>query len=242
LDTASLGVLAATAAFLGFLHTLTGPDHYVPFVAMARIGGWSLPRTLAVTCACGIGHVGSSVLLGGLGILLGWTVGGLEWFEGIRGDIVGWLLLGFGLAYMAWGLHRAYRLRPHTHWHAHPSSGLHHHEHVHTREHVHVHAEAKPEAPSVSAMTPWVLFTVFVFGPCEPLIPILMYPAAQGSWLAVVVVAFVFATATLATMVATVAVGYFSLSRVALGPWQRYSHAMAGFALFACGIAIKLGL
>ena len=38
--------LAATAAMIGVVHTLTGPDHYVPFVAMSRVGGWSLLRTL----------------------------------------------------------------------------------------------------------------------------------------------------------------------------------------------------
>ena len=37
-----------------------------------------------------------------------------------------------------------------------------------------------------------ILFTIFVFGPCEPLIPILMYPAAKSSVAGMLLVAGVF--------------------------------------------------
>jgi len=33
--------LCATAAGVGVIHTLLGPDHYLPFAAMARAGDWS---------------------------------------------------------------------------------------------------------------------------------------------------------------------------------------------------------
>jgi hypothetical protein len=99
-----LAILLATAASIGFVHTLIGPDHYIPFIAMARAGRWSLGRTMGVTFVCGVGHVVGSVALGALGIALGWAVGGLEWFEGVRGNLAGWLLLGFGLAYTCGGL------------------------------------------------------------------------------------------------------------------------------------------
>ena len=36
-------VLALTAAAIAFVHTLLGPDHYLPFVAMAKARGWSMP-------------------------------------------------------------------------------------------------------------------------------------------------------------------------------------------------------
>jgi len=35
-----LTVLAITAASLGFFHTLFGPDHYLPFIRMARARRW----------------------------------------------------------------------------------------------------------------------------------------------------------------------------------------------------------
>jgi hypothetical protein len=91
-------------------------------------------------------------------------------------------------------------------------------------------------------MTPWILFAIFVFGPCEPLIPVLMYPAATLSISGVVAVAVVFGLATIATMLAVVLAGYGGLSSISL-PWlDRFSHVLAGGAISLCGLAIKFGL
>jgi len=235
---ATLLVLVGTAAAIGVLHTLTGPDHYVPFVAMARIGRWSPHKTVAITVACGLGHVLGSIVLGGLGIALGLAVGSLEWFEGLRGNLAGWLLLGFGLAYLAWGIRRAVRYRPHTHAHAHADGIMHTHRHGHAGGHVHVHTEAA----RAGDMTPWILFTIFVFGPCEPLIPVLMFPAAELSVGGVVLVAGVFAVCTLVTMVSLVLLGYFGLARISFVRLGRFSHAIAGLVITVCGAAIQFGL
>jgi nickel/cobalt exporter len=34
-------VLCGSSAFLGVLHTVLGPDHYHPFIAMSRARNWS---------------------------------------------------------------------------------------------------------------------------------------------------------------------------------------------------------
>ena len=229
----SLSVLTATAAVIGTVHTLAGPDHYVPFIVMARARGWSVIRTCAITLACGVAHVASSVAIGALGIMLGWTVLHLEWVEGVRGELAVWMLLGFGLAYMVWGMRHAHHHRHghgHTHWHTHPVPSAHGTEGAHDAA-----------APGFRT-TPWVLFLAFVFGPCEPLIPILMYPAAASSWHGLAVVTLVFALCTLMTMTIVVLAGRRGLARLSLGHLERYSHALAGLAVFACGVAIKLGL
>jgi hypothetical protein len=204
---------------------------------MSRVGGWSLPKTVVITVACGVGHVLSSVFLGALGIAVGLAVGSLEWFEGVRGNLAGWLLLGFGLAYLAWGIKRAVRNQPHVHLHAHGNGSLHAHRHTHLGDHAHPHTEDR----RAGAMTPWILFTIFVFGPCEPLIPVLMFPAAKLSLWGVVLVAGVFAACTIATMVAVVSVAYLGLVRISLPGLARYSHALAGLALAVCGAAIQFG-
>jgi len=238
------GALLATAAGIGIVHTLLGPDHYVPFVAMSRARQWTLRRTLVICAACGVGHVGSSVLLGTLGIALGWAVGGMQSLEATRGQVAGWLLLGFGLAYFVWGLHRAARNQPHTHMHTHADGTVHAHPHSHHGEHAHVHvppfapADSDREAP----LTPWVLFTIFVFGPCEPLIPLLMVPAATGHWRGVAAIVGVFGAATIGTMLLVVGLGWAGLTRISLGRLERYTHALAGAALAACGLAVTLGL
>lgn len=238
-DEHTIQALIGTAALIGFLHTLTGPDHFVPFIAMARVGEWSLRRTVAITLACGVGHVAGSIVLGVIGIAATLALTRLEWFEAARGQFAGWLLLGFGLAYMTWGIVRAIRNRPHAHVHAHANGTVHVHKHTHQGEHLHVHDEATDRA---KRMTPWILFAIFVFGPCEPLIPLLMYPAAQLSFWAVVAVAAVFGAATLFTMLGLVVSGYLGVRSISL-PWlERYSHAAAGGAIAACGAAIHLGL
>lgn len=66
----SLAILLVSAASIGFLHTLLGPDHYLPFVVMSRANNWSIKKTALITVLCGLGHVGSSIILGALGLFL----------------------------------------------------------------------------------------------------------------------------------------------------------------------------
>jgi len=237
MEPSAFGALLTTAAAIGLVHTLAGPDHYVPFIAMARAREWSPSKTVAITVLCGVGHVAGSVVLGALGIALGLALGWMESVESVRGNLAGWLLLGFGLAYTAWGFWRALRNRSHSHWHGHANGTVHDHDHGHHGAHAHPHGVEKGRS-----VTPWVLFVIFVFGPCEALIPVLMVPAAEGAWWGVAVVTLVFGLATIATMTMMVLAGYYGLARLSVGPLERYSHALAGLALVACGLAVRFGL
>jgi nickel/cobalt exporter len=231
-------ILAGTAVFLGFFHTLIGPDHYLPFIAMAKARSWPLRKTLAIAFFSGLGHVLSSVLLGFLGLALGIAVGQLNAAESWRGNAAAWLFIGFGFAYLVWGLHRAVKNKPHHHAHSHVDGEVHDHLHQHECDHVHVH-----ERREKANITPWVLFTIFVFGPCEPLIPLVMYPAAKHSIPGVILVATAFAVATITTMLTIIALSTWGLSFVRLGRLERYAHAMAGGAIFLSGLAVQfLGL
>ncbi|MBN2562738.1 MAG: hypothetical protein JXQ75_17585 [Phycisphaerae bacterium] len=257
----SIYLLSITALSVAFFHTLLGPDHYLPFVAMSRVGRWSLRRTVVITVLCGVGHVLSSVVLGFVGIAFGLSLFKLETFEGVRGDLAGWLLVAFGAVYFVWGLRRAARNKPHIHLHGHANGTLHVHEHVHKADHLHVHADraganchgrvtALDHTPSTNTtenagrekMTPWVLFTIFLFGPCEPLIPIVMYPAAEANMLGVVWVTTIFGVTTIATMTTIVVVACLGAGAVPFARFQRYGHAVAGFVILACGLAVKAGL
>jgi len=227
-------VLLGTAATIGFAHTLLGPDHYLPFIVLSKARSWSTKKTVLITFLCGLGHVLSSVVLGFAGIALGVAVSRLEVVESLRGEISSWVLIGFGVMYTAWGIRRAFRNRPHTHFHAHGEGEAHTHEHGHVGEHVHVHdANAR-------RLTPWALFIIFVLGPCEPLIPLLMYPAATGRVLDVIAVASVFGVVTIGTMLGVVLLLRSGLARLPLGPIERYGHALAGLAILTSGGAIKL--
>ena len=230
-------ILAGTAALIGFLHTLMGPDHYLPFIVMGKARKWSLGKTMWITFLCGIGHVGGSIALGLIGAMLGVALGKLELFEEWRGNIAAQLLIIFGFTYCIWGIHRAIKNKPHTHAHVHDG------EVVHTHKHSHVHDHAHPHKTEARSITPWVLFTIFVFGPCEPLIPMIMYPAAQHSWHGMLFVAGIFSAATIGTMMAVVLVSSWGIQFVKLGSVERYAHALAGAAICLSGLAIQfLGL
>jgi nickel/cobalt exporter len=235
--TDAIPILAGTAALIGFGHTLAGPDHYLPFIVMGKARSWSLGKTMWITLLCGIGHVAGSILLGLLGASLGVALGKLELFEAWRGNVAAQLLIIFGFTYFIWGIHRAIKNRPHAHAHVHDGNLIHAHTHSHHHEHAHPH---HLEARSI---TPWVLFTIFVFGPCEPLIPLIMYPAAEHSMTGMLLVAAIFAATTIGTMLTVVLVSSWGIRFVKLGPIERYSHAMAGAAICLSGLAIQfLGL
>ena len=228
-----LSILALSAATIAFFHTLLGPDHYLPFIAMARAQGWSLARTATITALCGAGHILGSILLGAAGIALGLATSFFEPLDEIRGSLAAWAFMSFGLAYLAWGLRQARRTGPHSHAHPHLDGHVHAHSHAHGGEHVHVHEDG------AGKMTPWVVFVIFVLGPCEPMIPVIMYPAVKGNYLDLIIVTAIFGAVTTLSMLAVVLGASLGLRAIPLKPWDRYGHALAGATLFLCGAAMQ---
>jgi ABC-type nickel/cobalt efflux system permease component RcnA len=232
-------------AALGFVHTFLGPDHYIPFVFMAKARKWSQKKTIIVTVVCGIGHVLSSVALGFAGIALGLGVSRLTNLEAIRGNWAAWAFTLFGFVYMLWGILRAYKKKPHKHLHIHDGGIVHEHTHNHPGEKVHKSEHSHSHEGKSKNLTPWVLFVIFVLGPCEPLIPVIIYPAIEerGSVAEAIIVSVVFAIVTLITMVTMVLILQKGLNLVHLNKLERYTHAIAGAMLLLSGIGILfLGL
>ena len=95
--------------------------------------------------------------------------------------------------------------------------------------HHHTHAKSN---------TAWGLFILFVLGPCEPLIPIFMYPAATHNLAALITVTLVYALCTIGTMLIMTYIGLKGLKLLKVKALERYTHALAGFAVLACGLAI----
>lgn len=236
--------LCATAAAVGAIHTLVGPDHYVPFAAMARAGGWSTTKTLRVTAACGVGHVAGSVAIGLFGLGLGTAVRRLEVIEGIRGDAAGWLLIAFGLGLLLRGLTRGCGDRSERHRHL--DGTIHRHRCVSSpaSDPASAFPPASAPAPGVgtSEWAPWMLFLLFVFGPCEPLVPLLVVPAAEADVLAVAGVVVAFAAATVGTMILAVMAIRSGIGLIGGAGFRRSADGLAGLALLLCGVAVKLGL
>ena len=232
-----LNILLVTAASVGFIHTVTGPDHYLPFVVISKARKWSLIKTSLITLLCGIGHVGSSIVVGTLGIAFGVMLSKIEGIESFRGNLAAYAFVLFGLIYMLWGIYRAVKNKPHKHYHYHTGETAHDHEHIHANNHDHTHKKEK-----VINLTPWVLIIIFVLGPCEVLIPMLIYPAAEHGTMGIVMVSAVFAVATIATMLVIVLLLVSGFNKIPLGKLERYTHALAGATILLSGIAILLGL
>jgi len=230
-------LLAGTAVTIGFIHTIVGPDHYIPFIVMGEARRWTVRRTMLITFLCGLGHVLSSVIVGFIGIGAGISLSKLEFFESFRGNIAAWLLIAFGLVYMLVSLRSLYRKKKHVHAHHHTDGTDHKHEHGHFSGHSHIHLENRKN------MTPWILFLIFVLGPCEPLIPIVMYPAAENNIHGVIIVSLLFSVVTIATMMSVVLAFRLGLSRINLRPLERYVNVIAGATILVSGLAIQfLGL
>ncbi|MCK6440186.1 MAG: hypothetical protein L6Q71_08310 [Planctomycetes bacterium] len=241
-------VMLGAALWLGFLHTVLGPDHYVPFAMMAKAHQWSRKKVLWVTFLCGLGHCASSVVIAVIVAIpgaaaVGWNY---EEFQEHRGPIAAWALMGLGLAFTTWGVVRALRGKQHSHVHIHGGQEPHVHVHDHAApDHMHVHNEAHVHGPDqkVRKLTPWVLFTVFVFGPCESLIPLMLVALPLAGWGGASLIAVSFSGVTCLTIMVLVGLLLLGMRRIPF-PWlDRWATTLAGVSLIACGAAIQwLGL
>lgn len=213
---ATLPALCLSAVAIGVFHTMVGPDHYLPFVALSKARGWSWRRTLLITTGFGLAHTVGTVLLGAIGLMIGLELGWLSSLEALRGDVAAAGLLTIGVLYTGWAVWRLLR-------------------HRYTRHHHHPHTLPTP-------ILSWSLFIVFVFGPCEALIPLLMYPAAHHDAPGVALVTVVFVLATVGTMLAAVSLSLWSLARLKVESLAPYADVLAGATLSACGGALLAGL
>ena len=185
---------------------------------LARAQKWSLSRLLSITFLCGTGHVLSSVLLGLFGISIGVAIDRLEIIEVRRGQMAAWLLIGFGLAYAIWSLHRERR----------------------KRSRLQLNSDLLSQRQRRRKATVWGLFIVAVLGPCEPLIPILMAPAFDQMWTTVVGIILVFGLVTVGMMCLLVTIGYFGLRLPVFSFLERHVHTASGLAIAGSGLAIQL--
>lgn len=201
----SFSTLIISTVTIGIIHALA-PDHWLPFVMIGKAQKWTKPRLTFVTFIAGIGHVGSSVILGVLGILAGITSIKLQGVEATRAEIGVYLLIGFGVAYALWGLKHA----------------KHHHSHI-------------PDLSQKKVITVWTLFAVFVLGPCEPLIPLMFLATAYG-WIEILTVSLVFSIITLLMMMAQALLGYSGIQLIKRDFAEKYSHALAGGVIALTGI------
>jgi len=217
-----LYLLFVSAASLGFVHTILGPDHYLPFIVLSKARRWSSNKTMWITFISGVGHVGSSILIGMIGIALGFSLNKLEYLESFRGELVGWMLFAFGILYTFFGI---YKYLKHSH-HFHLPGFL-----VPKKIRDLQHLPTEDQKEDNTKLTPWILFLIFVFGPCEVLIPMLIFPAYKNSTFGMITVALIFGIATVLTMMLAVYIGHKGTSLIKFKNHEKYLHLFAGILI-----------
>lgn len=207
----SLWILLVSTLSVAFLHALA-PDHWMPFAAIGKAQRWSKTRLLWITFISGIGHVGISIVFSILGILLGFSLSKIKGIEGQRGQVVLWLLIGFGIAYMIWGIKKAKEQK---------------------RK---VIDEEKLKTETVAV---WTMFAVIVLGPCEPLVPLAFLGYNYG-WLGVITVSIIFSIVTIIMMLAQSFLAFMGIQLIKSDIAERYSHAFAGLVIALTGVFVML--
>ena len=215
-DPASLTALLTLTVTLAISHTLAGPDHYPPFIVIAKNRGYSVLRSLVWTLLCGIGHVGSALLIAMVFMYASHLLSesDVTWLNENRGDLAAWALIGFGAAYLLYSLRKSWLHRHHTHRHG--------HELLRERN---------------GNITPWIIFIIFVLGPCEAMLGPLLSAMALGAT-SVALVTIVFSFCTIATMMVCVALGVKGLSILRFHWLEHHSGELAGATIMLCGIGI----
>lgn len=222
-----LGMLLSSAAGIGVFHAVIGVDHWLPFVVLGRARRWSLKTVLALTAACGLGHILTSFALGFVGIGLGAAVADLLGIQQSGGEIAAWGMIALGLTYAAWSFARGRRKQAHAHSHA---GGF-----VHAEEEC--EGDAQPSKTS-GALTAGGLFLLFALGPSEPLVALLMVPALDFGMVAALSVGLAYGLATVATMMVTVTIGFYGLQLPSFRRLEVHAHTVAGLAIAASGLLL----
>ena len=228
-----------STAFLLFLsscstaviHALI-PDHWLPFVLMARAQGWSERRAATLTGLAGVLHVLVTVVAGGLTIVVGSaSIHSLAERSGHSlGFVGGFLLAVFGIAYGIFRHLREARI--------HAAAGPERVDQSVAGGHVHVHGHLL-ERWFHGALTAGALVLVIGISPCALLVPILFAASAAGLG-AVLAAALGFGLCTIGTMVGVTIVAMRGMRRIELPFFTRYGDLISGALVGAVGLLLML--
>jgi nickel/cobalt transporter (NicO) family protein len=234
-------LLVATAGFTALFHTLI-PDHWLPFVLVARSQGWSLSKTFWTTLLSAVFHVTLSLGLGIVALFLGreFTTAIGERIE----RFAGFGLLFFGLVYTLFFLTGSGK-----HQHYFPGHGGHH-----PLEDYHGPAEETEGAPAADGPSPrhilsrhlgdhplsaLTLAAVVGLNPCVLAIPLMMATVADGIG-SLLAVGASFAVTSILVLVSASLLGYQGMRRLNLDFLNRYGEVVSGLLIAGLGLLIVL--
>jgi hypothetical protein len=241
----SVPLLLIAAGTVGFLHSIL-PDHWVPLAVVARTQRWTIARTARTSLLASVGHVLTSIVLGGIIALVGLQF--RQAFETGQGHIVGVVLVLTGIGFLIWGL-SGHGHHHHAHDHDHDVHEVLQYvggeQHLHLHGHDHGEALAGHRTATEGSPARRLAAIAVPFGaaasPDLTILPVFLAASAVGVG-AVIGVLTTFSIITLATFViltvtATVA-GY-----QVQGEWlEENGNTLTAIVLLVIGIAVYAGL
>jgi nickel/cobalt exporter len=249
----SIPLLLIAAGTVGFLHSIL-PDHWVPLAVVARTQRWSLIRTARTSLLASVGHVLTSVVLGGVIAIIGLQF--RKTFETQQGHIVGVVLVITGIGFLIWGLsghehHHHHEhgdetqghddvLSSHPAGHPHEESHRHIHGHEHRQHHEHGAGELDERSGARRATSILIPFGAAA-SPDLTILPVFLAASAIGLG-TVIGVLTTFSVVTLTTFV-VLTVGATLAGYQVKGEWlEDHGNTITAVVLIGIGIAVYVGL
>jgi nickel/cobalt exporter len=231
MHSSSLLLLLGAAVVVAVLHSIL-PDHWVPLAIVARTQRWSLWRVGRVTLLASLGHVVTSLVLGGILALIGLQF--QQEFETQQGHIIGVVLILTGIIFLIWGL-----VGNGPHGHTHEEGHEHEHDDDHEHDHTHDEAPVKEQSKARGLAAIIVPFGVAA-SPDFTILPVALAASAVGKG-AVVAVLGVFAVVTIVTFVALTVIATLAGYQIK-GKWlENNANTLTSLVLIAIGIVAFIG-
>lgn len=228
---ANTPALLAAAAGVGFGHAIL-PDHWVPLAVIARTRHYPMTRVARLSGLAGVAHVGLSIVLGALIIVIGLQF--QSTVQSAQDSIIGGLLIATGIGFIVLELGAFGHGHDHLHGHGHGHEGDAHaqrgHEHTHEPEGRGLHGLAAVMVPFGAAASPDLT-----------ILPVFLAATTAGVLTAIGSV-LVFAAVTIGTIVGltlAAAKGGYQIR----GQWlDRWGNAFTAAVLVAIGVLILTGV
>lgn len=208
----------AAAAVAAAIHGLS-PDHWLPYVLLAKGRGWTTGRALQVTAVGAVSHLFTTTVLGLVIVFLG--AGATERFGRPAEIFSSLVVIGLG-AYLLW----AGRYGRGGHGHGHDG-------HAHE-------GQAHPGQGPIHSSADLRLGAVLGARPCAESIPIFIAASTRGVFASLGAVT-AWAAVTVGAMLAVVWLSLLGLKAARLGFLERYGEAVSAWLIILIGL-IVLGL
>jgi len=231
----SIFLLLGAAGVVAIFHSIL-PDHWVPLAVVARTQRWSLLHVARVTLLASLGHVITSLVLGGLIALIGLQF--QHEIETQQGHIVGVVLVLTGIGFLIWGL---VGHGPHGHHHeedhTHDRGFRHKHDHPHEHEH---DDSLRKKQPLIKRLAAIAVPFGMAASPDLTILPVALAASALGTG-AVVSVLSVFAVFTIATFISLTMIATLAGYQIK-GDWlEKNANTITSLVLIAIGIVAYFG-